>query len=169
LQIQYDLTHWDPDLETRDQYLFLVVDHFTKFAWARAIPNKSAVSVHDSLKQLLTELPTPRIALSDNGTEFRNELVSQLLRTNNVMERHGRPYHKTTNGGAERVNLTITRMVRNRELCHCWRASVQTSVLTRPARMTKAEETRVRAKPWLLGATPACGSGGLQHQQTPHH
>jgi transposase InsO family protein len=110
--VQYDLTFWEEDKETGDKYIFLAVDHFTKFAFARAIADKSAGTLERTISALLDVIPRPKKVLSDNGSEFRNQLVVALLEHEGVAEMHGRPYHKTTNGGAERINLTISKMVR---------------------------------------------------------
>jgi transposase InsO family protein len=56
---------------------------------------------------MFAELPVPEKTLSDNGSEFRNSVVDELLKERGVVALHGRPYHKTTNGGAERINRTI--------------------------------------------------------------
>jgi IS30 family transposase len=109
--MQYDLTHWDPDLVTDDKYLFLAVDHFTKYAFGRPLPDKTARSVHNALVQMFDELQVPKKTLADNGGEFRGEVVQELLRQHQVLELHGVPYHKTTNGGAERINRTIATKV----------------------------------------------------------
>ena len=60
---------------------------------------------------MLEELPRPKIALSDNGKEFTAAIVKRLLEEHSIVERHGLPYHKETNGGAERIIKTISHMV----------------------------------------------------------
>jgi transposase InsO family protein len=90
----------------------LAVDHFTKFAFGRSIAFKEASRVEHVLREMFAELPVPEKALSDNGSEFRNHVVAALMAQNDVTFMHGRPYHKTTNGGAERLNKTVARMVR---------------------------------------------------------
>jgi hypothetical protein len=56
--------------------VFLAVDHFTKFAWGRALREKSAATLHATLQALLDALPRPKFDLAG---EFRNALVRSLL------------------------------------------------------------------------------------------
>lgn len=106
-----DLTYWATD-RTGAKYLLLVVDHFSKKAWGAAIADKTQESVFSALENILLEVQ-PKRMLSDNGSEFKNDLVKSLLTTNFAQFVHGAPYHSETNGGAERVNKTISNFVRN--------------------------------------------------------
>lgn len=99
------------DARTGDRYLFLAVDHFTKLAWAEPIREKTKQTLEGAILKLLAQFGVPEAVLSDNGREFRNDLVERLLRDNHVEERHGLPYHSTTNGGVERANKTVSHMV----------------------------------------------------------
>lgn len=105
------MTPFEPDAKTGDVALFVAIDAFTKFAFARALPNKTAVSVEWALNEMLAELPRPKVALSDNGKEFTATLIKELLSRHKIVERHGMPYHKETNGGAERIIKTLTNLV----------------------------------------------------------
>lgn len=99
------------DAETQDKYLFICVDSFTKYAFARALPDRTATSVELVLLEMLRELPRPKSALSDNGSEFTAAIIRELLKSNSIIERHGLPYRKETNGGAERIIKTLTNSV----------------------------------------------------------
>lgn len=114
MQVSYDLTHWEPDSVTGDQYLFLAVDHFSKVCFARPLRDKSMESLRVAIEEMMTELGIPRATLSDNGKEFRNRLVEDLLNREVVEIRHSLPYHSRTNGGSERANRTICKKVCNR-------------------------------------------------------
>lgn len=67
--------------------------------------------LESAILKLLAQFGIPDAVLSDNGREFRNDLVERLLRDNHVEEQHGLLYHSTTNGGAERANKTVSHMV----------------------------------------------------------
>ena len=50
--------------------------------------------------------------LSDNGGEFDNEEVRNILRVNGITQRLTTPYTPEQNGGSERDNRTIVEMAR---------------------------------------------------------
>ena len=55
--------------------------HFTKFHVIWAMKHKSAVEVTRGLKQhVLQYFGLPRILQSDNGTEFKNKLMNELIK-----------------------------------------------------------------------------------------
>ena len=115
--MQYDLTEWKRESLTGKKYLFLAADHFSKVVWGRAIPNKTAGVLRDTIADMIKDMGKPETVISDNGSEFRNKEVDGLLSTLDIAVRHPLPYQKTANGGVERVNLTITRKVCVCELC----------------------------------------------------
>ena len=49
----------------------------------------------------------PAIAQADNGKEFLNSIVEELLATNSVQYRHGQPYKPSTQGCVEKSNGTL--------------------------------------------------------------
>jgi len=120
LQIQYDLTFWERDLDTGDEYLFLAVDHFTKLAFGASVHSKSADDVSKVIKAMLDALPVkPKSAQSDNGGEFRNRIVEEILSRHQIEVVHGKPFHSQSNGGVERGNKTLCSSVRALWLQYC--------------------------------------------------
>lgn len=119
IKIQYDLTHWDKDSTTGDEYFFLAVNHFTKVAWGKPLPDKSATTLHSAIEEMLRFLGIPDAVLSDNGSEFRNKLVEDLLHNHEIDVRHSRVRHSQTNGGSERANRTLSDKVRGPSLLTC--------------------------------------------------
>lgn len=69
-------------------------------------------AVSAAIAQMFAEFGTPEATLSDNGKEFRNRMLSDLLLREEVEERHSMPYRSCTNGNTERANRTITDLVR---------------------------------------------------------
>ncbi len=54
-------------------YILVCVDHFSRFVVLAPLRNKSAVTVaHAFVPHLICPYTTPRVLLSDNGTEFKN-------------------------------------------------------------------------------------------------
>jgi hypothetical protein len=53
-------------------------DHFTKFVVLRPIKAKSAICVAEALLEIFSLLGVPAILQSDNGREFRNQVINAL-------------------------------------------------------------------------------------------
>ncbi|KAL0152331.1 hypothetical protein M9458_052054 [Cirrhinus mrigala] len=91
-----------------NEYICVLVDYYTKWAEAYAIPNKSAavVALHH---QLLYRFGAPKRILPDQGTEFVNQISRELCAFLSVERSLCAPYHPQTNGLVEKVNGTIQR------------------------------------------------------------
>ena len=60
------------------RWLLVYQDHFTKFIRLRPLKNKCAKEVADVLEDLFCELGISHILQSDNGREFKNNILSPL-------------------------------------------------------------------------------------------
>ncbi len=57
----------------------ICVDHFSRFTVLAPLPNKSATTVaHAIVSHLICSYTTPRVLLSDNGTEFKNQVLREI-------------------------------------------------------------------------------------------
>ena len=54
-------------------YLFIMVDHFTKYGWIETLKEKTAVIILRAFKRLIRTHYIPTILQTDNGTEFKNK------------------------------------------------------------------------------------------------
>lgn len=101
--MQWDLTCWSKDQKTGDKYMFLAIDHFTKYAWGMPIERKTAECVREALQEMWTTLPVPAVALMDNGGEWKG-VVLDLIAHHKIERRLTQPYHSNTNGGRQRAS-----------------------------------------------------------------
>ena len=68
------------------KYILVVLDLFSRFAWARPLKTKTGLEVSQALKDIFTKSDRkPTRIWSDDGTEFFNAHVQKLLRDNNIM------------------------------------------------------------------------------------
>ena len=77
-----------------NKHILTIIDHLTRWPEALPIPDKSAdtiVPVH----------MCPRYILSDNGTEFKNSLMDQVLQQIGIDRIFSAPYHPQSNGKLE--------------------------------------------------------------------
>ena len=82
--------------------ILTVIDHLTGWPEAFPIPDKSADTIVSTLiKQCLLVHMCPRYILSDNGTEFKNNLMDQVLQQLGIDRIFSAPYHPQSNGKLE--------------------------------------------------------------------
>jgi transposase InsO family protein len=90
--------------------VLLIKDHFTKFLWAKPLQGKSAAPIADFLFQLFVDgRPCPERWHCDNGGEFVNKLMLEVIELLMAKYTHGRPRHPQTQGSIERANGTVKR------------------------------------------------------------
>ena len=67
------------------KYILVVLDIFSRYAWARPLKNKTGKDTADALRDIFTKSGRkPNRIWSDDGTEFFNAQVQGLLRKNNI-------------------------------------------------------------------------------------
>ena len=67
------------------KFILVLVDIFSRYAWARPLKNKSATSSADALEDVFTtSKSTPAKLWTDEGTEFYNNTVNRLLKRRNI-------------------------------------------------------------------------------------
>jgi hypothetical protein len=92
-----------PTSDSGNNYYLLVIDVATRFVFLRALVDKAAYTVAQTLFQIFTDIGFPKIIQSDNGSEFINEVMTSIKALANVMERLIAPYSHKSNGMAERA------------------------------------------------------------------
>ncbi len=61
-------------------YVLVCIDRFSRFTVLAPLPNKSATTVaHAIVSHLICPYMTPRVLLSDNGAEFKNQVLRDYL------------------------------------------------------------------------------------------
>ena len=85
-----------------NKHIFTIIDHLTGWPEAFPIPDKSADTiVHYTYKPLFAGYMCPRYILSDNGMEFKNNLMDQVLQQLGIYRVFSTPYHPQSNGKLE--------------------------------------------------------------------
>ena len=88
-------------------YILTAMDHFSKYAWTRAIRHKTAEETAAAMASILDSMPgTPQSLQADNGNEFRG-VFAELLDEYGVALIHSLPYSPTSQGLVERFNGTL--------------------------------------------------------------
>ena len=112
-----------PLTTTGYQYLFVCVDHFSRYIILAPLRDKSASSVARVLvDKVINPFTTPKVILSDNGAEFRNELLAEICHAFNMKQTFIVAHHPASNGLVERANRKILEALRHvtSGFAHTW-------------------------------------------------
>ena len=85
-----------------NKHILTIIDHSTGWSEAFPIPDKSADTVVSTfINKYLPVHMYPRYILSDNGTEFKNNLMDEVLKQLGIERIFSAPYHPQSNGKLE--------------------------------------------------------------------
>lgn len=90
-----------------NRYIIAATDHFSKWTEATAVPDKSAKSTAKFLYSVICRLGCMDILISDQGREFVNKVIDNLMKQLQTDHRIASAYHPQTNGQRERDNRTL--------------------------------------------------------------
>ena len=104
-----------PTTKQRHIGCLVVIDHNSKWLSMTPIKNKTAGTVAMALKRLILPslLRLPVKLLSDNGPEFRSAEFNAVLQEVGIEHIYSTPYKPSSCGLVERVNRTMTEVLRN--------------------------------------------------------
>jgi transposase InsO family protein len=95
------------------QYILVITDVFTKYAWAIPTKNQTAVTTAKVLyDQFLVHYGFPVRLHSDQGRQFEGRLIQELCKLTGTKKSRTTPYHPMSNGVTERMNRTLINMLR---------------------------------------------------------
>ena len=90
------------------RYILVVINAFSKYAWAYPVKRKTGKDVTEAMKKVLRE-STPRNLQTDNGKEFYNKDFQQLMKKHGV--NHYSTYSTMKSSIVERLNRTLKTMM----------------------------------------------------------
>ena len=83
-------------------HILTIIDHLTRWPEAFPIPDKSADTIVATfINEYLPVHMCPQYILSDNGTEFKNSLMDQVLQHLGIERIFSTPNHPQSNGKLE--------------------------------------------------------------------
>lgn len=163
--------HWQMDLvdfqrwfrvNRGSRYILVVVDVFSRYTWARPLKHKTGLEVRNGLSSIFEER-RPLVLQSDNGLEFRNSEVRDLLNQWKIRQVFSKSYTPTTQGLVERFNQTLKSKIFNgflRNNNKRWVDYLQDYV----ANMNDSFQTTIKAKPSDVQAQALVINSGLQKE-----
>ena len=97
--------------DRNNQYYLLLIDVATKFVFLRPLHNKEMETVARALFGIFCDVGFPVIISMDNGKEFVNRVIADMVRISLMDRRLFTPYHHRGNGIAERAIRTTSEMI----------------------------------------------------------
>ena len=88
-----------------------MVDHFSKYGWARWIADKTTQITIKALKSWLTTHNKSDIIQSENRKEFTSREFKQFLAKLNIQQIFGMPYNPKSQGVVKIFNKTIKKFL----------------------------------------------------------
>jgi len=104
-----DLTYLPIEITKNNKfkYIFNILDHFSKYLISFLIKNKLGKTIAENLENCFKKYGVPEEIGSDNGSEFVNKHVKNLLNKYKIKHIRGRPYNPHSQGTVERVHRTV--------------------------------------------------------------
>lgn len=94
------------------KFVLTLIDCATRFPEAVPLKNIDTISVAEGLVEVFSRVGIPKEILSDNGSQFRSDLMSEINKLLSIKAVHSSPYHSQSNGCVERLNGTLKSMLK---------------------------------------------------------
>lgn len=98
--------------QASNQKFLTIIDSFSKYAQAYPLDSLNAVNIIKNLLIFMTHHGTPLKIISDNGTEFKNNLVLEFVKLHNIDIHFTTPSNPQSNGTLERFHSTLIEHLR---------------------------------------------------------
>jgi hypothetical protein len=97
---------WDAGCKSRSEnkYVLSVIDVYSKFAFAKAIPTEDEKTVANALVDIFTTMGFPKRLHSDRGSQFTSQLLKELCELYFIEKSTTTAYHPQGNGVVERLH-----------------------------------------------------------------
>lgn len=113
----FEIIHMDLLTIQGDKYVTFI-DVFTKYGQAYYLRDGTAVSILQALLQYCTHHGVPITIITDNGTEFTNQLFMEFTRLYKINHHRILAHSPNDNGNIERFHLTLLEHLRLLKLQH---------------------------------------------------
>eukprot|EP00731_Ephydatia_muelleri_P008113 Em0004g451a len=101
-----------PRSRSGNKFILVVCDYATRYPEAVAMKSVVAEYVAEELIGIFARVGIPREILTDQGSNFMSNLLSELYRLMQIKPIRTSPYHPETDGLVERFNGTLKAMLR---------------------------------------------------------
>ena len=102
----------NPSSARGHRYILTLVDMATRYPKAKALKKIDSESVADALLSMFSDTGIPNEILTDNGSQFKSEMIKEVFRLMSLRSINTTPYHAQCNGLCERFNGTLKHMLK---------------------------------------------------------
>jgi len=101
-RVGIDLVGPLPPTKNGNRYIIVMTEYLTKWPEAKPIPSKTAETIaFHFYEEMICRHGCPKELLSDQGTEFCNQIVNSLCQLHGIRHTLSSAYHPQTNGLVE--------------------------------------------------------------------
>jgi len=93
-------------------YIITLVDYFTKWVEAKAIPNTKTEEVIKFLTEVISRHGPPEIIVTDNGSSFAADITKMMIDLYGSWVHFVSPHHPESNGMIENRNREVEKILR---------------------------------------------------------
>lgn len=112
--VQIDTKGRLPRTINNNEYIVTMICDLTKYLIAVPTKSKDAKTIAKTIfEKLILIYGTPKTILTDCGTEFKNNVLSELTKLLGVEHNFSTPYHHQTLGTVERSHRTLNEYLRS--------------------------------------------------------
>ena len=111
-RIAMDIVGPLPRSSSGKRFILVICDYATRYPEAIALRNTDANTVAEELVKFFARVGVPNEILTDQGTNFTSQLLTEVYRLLHVKPIRTTPYHPQTDGLVERFNHTLKAMLR---------------------------------------------------------
>ena len=106
LELQMDTKY--PHGYKQGKVIYTIIDDASRWAFVWSYSTANAINTEDFVRKVLKRAPfTIQKIRTDQGTEFLNEKLKNILKNNNITHRKNTPYCPEENGKIERFHGTL--------------------------------------------------------------
>eukprot|EP00794_Sanderia_malayensis_P014624 gene14624-16139_t len=104
-------------IRSGNKYILSVIDYYTKYAEAKALPNQEAETIVRALEEIFARHGMPSVLLTDQGRNFESHLMKSVCQLFGIEKRRTTAYHPQTDGLCEGFNGVLKALLRMKVNC----------------------------------------------------
>ena len=102
----FEVLHMDT-FQMEQQKFLTLIDPFSKYAQAYPLTTLNSIEIANSLLTFFTHHGIPKSIITDNGKEFKNTVIKDLMTLHKINIHFVTPHHPESNSPVERLHSTL--------------------------------------------------------------